>query len=200
MDAAIGPWRPLPLEVAGRLLAGLDAPWWVAGGWAIDLFVGRQTRTHGDLDIAMRRRDQAKLRDCLDGWDLQVAADGVLSPWAEADWLEGGARHQLWGRPSPDQPWALEILLEESDGDDWLYRRDPAIRMGLTALGRNSLDGTPFLCPEVTLLYKSNHPEIERNEADLAAAAPMLDPAARRWLASHLAPAHPWSRRLRQPT
>ncbi|MFF1908028.1 nucleotidyltransferase domain-containing protein [Kitasatospora sp. NPDC058218] len=34
---------------AGRRLG----PWYVAGGWAVDLFRGEQTRGHGDLEIAV---------------------------------------------------------------------------------------------------------------------------------------------------
>jgi len=31
--------------------------WWVAGGWAIDLHLGHQSRAHQDIDIAVLRRD-----------------------------------------------------------------------------------------------------------------------------------------------
>ncbi|MGH9027589.1 MAG: nucleotidyltransferase domain-containing protein, partial [Acidimicrobiia bacterium] len=42
-------WEPLrPTDLRG-LLADLRATWWIAGGWALDLFLGRQTRTHEDL-------------------------------------------------------------------------------------------------------------------------------------------------------
>jgi hypothetical protein len=39
------------------LLAGIDSPWWIAGGWALDLFIGDQTRAHEDLDVGILRRD-----------------------------------------------------------------------------------------------------------------------------------------------
>ena len=53
----------------------------IAGGWAIDLFLGRQTRPHHDLDIQILRRDQAALRGLLADWDLHLAGDGRLQPW-----------------------------------------------------------------------------------------------------------------------
>ena len=34
------------------------APWFIAGGWAIDLFLGRKTREHADVDFALSRLDQ----------------------------------------------------------------------------------------------------------------------------------------------
>ena len=38
---------------------------WVDGGWAIDALLGRQTRPHGDLDIAVEERDVPQLRKLL---------------------------------------------------------------------------------------------------------------------------------------
>jgi lincosamide nucleotidyltransferase A/C/D/E len=40
--------------------AGLRA--WVAGGWGVDAVVGRETREHGDLDLAV---DTAQLADTI---------------------------------------------------------------------------------------------------------------------------------------
>jgi hypothetical protein len=92
---------------------------------AIELAVGRAVRPHGDLDVEVLARDHAALADVLAGWDVVVAANGELSPW------RGGVRPDrgsLWCRPSPDAPWGLQVLLADSDGDDWLYRRDHRIR------------------------------------------------------------------------
>ena len=74
-DAAgpLGRWQPrTPREVA-TFFAALDVPWWIAGGWAIDLFVGRQTREHEDIDILILRRDQHAVRALLESWDVQAA-------------------------------------------------------------------------------------------------------------------------------
>ncbi|WP_232836957.1 nucleotidyltransferase domain-containing protein [Lentzea terrae] len=50
------PWDPLrPAEVAG-LFTGVQ--WWVAGGYAIELAVGRPLRPHSDIDVLLLRRDQ----------------------------------------------------------------------------------------------------------------------------------------------
>jgi hypothetical protein len=43
-------WRPE--EVAARL-AGVPPPWYVAGGWALDLFLGYQRRPHEDIEIGV---------------------------------------------------------------------------------------------------------------------------------------------------
>lgn len=34
-------------------LDGAGVPWWLAGGWGVDALVGRETRGHRDLDLAV---------------------------------------------------------------------------------------------------------------------------------------------------
>lgn len=38
---------------------------WVDGGWGVDALLGRQTREHEDLDIAVERKDNEKLLTVL---------------------------------------------------------------------------------------------------------------------------------------
>ncbi len=38
----------------------------VDGGWAVDALIGKQTREHSDLDIAIKHDDVPKLRDLLE--------------------------------------------------------------------------------------------------------------------------------------
>jgi hypothetical protein len=56
------PWHPD--DVAAQL-AGVSANWCVAGGWALDLWLGRGTRNHHDLEIAIPRPDFAAVRVAL---------------------------------------------------------------------------------------------------------------------------------------
>jgi hypothetical protein len=42
-----------PIEAVARVMAGFPRPWFVSGGWAIDLFVGRVTREHEDLEVGL---------------------------------------------------------------------------------------------------------------------------------------------------
>jgi hypothetical protein len=182
-------WQPIAPHQAAELLAGLRARWWIAGGWAIDLFLGRQTRPHADLDIALLRGTEPALRACLPAWDIQIAHDGRFIPW-DGDPIVA-PHHQFWARPDLESPWACEFMLEEHRNDVWIYRRDAAITMRMGRLTRMTADDIPHLCPEVALLYKANKPDLERNAADFAAAAPGLERAQRRWLREALAIAHP---------
>jgi lincosamide nucleotidyltransferase A/C/D/E len=39
---------------------------WICGGWCVDALLDRQTRDHKDLDIAVQRKDNARLRRLLE--------------------------------------------------------------------------------------------------------------------------------------
>jgi len=91
-------------EDGARLFQNLQQPWWVAGGWAIDMFLGKHTRPHVHLDIATLRRDQLAIQQylCSRGWDLHMVMEpGVMRPWPEGELLDP-SRHAVWCRPSLD--------------------------------------------------------------------------------------------------
>lgn len=64
------------LEVAG-IMRGFPAPWFISGGWAIDLFLGEVTRAHSDIEIGIFRCDQGALWRQLRGWTLEKAVDSI---------------------------------------------------------------------------------------------------------------------------
>src|SRR5690242_8731579 len=65
----------------GQALAARELGWAVAGGWAIDLFLGRVTRQHADVDIAVWRDEHERLREALPEWRFSIADSGKLLPW-----------------------------------------------------------------------------------------------------------------------
>jgi len=197
----LGRWSPLSLGELATLLQAAEFPWWVGGGWALDLFVGHQTRPHDDLDVNVLRRDQHAARRLLDGWDLHVAAGGTLRLFQPSDWLQPND-NDLWCRPAPTAPWALQLMLTDTNGERWVFRRNRAIRRPLAQISRRSPQGLPYLAPEIQLLFKANHPR-PKDEADFQAVHPLLDQPSRRWLATALAATHPrhrWLAQLEGPT
>ena len=66
-------WEPIAIEELPNVLRDLEAPWWIAGGWALDLFLGRVTRAHNDVEIADFRADVDAVRVALPGWEFFVA-------------------------------------------------------------------------------------------------------------------------------
>lgn len=174
-------------------LFAVDVPWWIAGGWALDLFVGTQTRAHKDLDVGVLRRDATRILAALPDWEFVEALEGSLHPLAIG--VAPRAKvNSLWGRPAGQPYWRLELMLDDADGEDWVFRRDPAIRRPLTAALRGTAEGTRYLAPEIQLLYKAKNVRPE-DQADFERIAPRIDTAATKWLRgciSRLYPRHPW--------
>jgi hypothetical protein len=186
-------WRPADVAAVVRLLRGAPFAWWLAGGCALDVHVGGPIRARKDVDVAILRRDQARLRAWLRGWDFAVAVEGELVPLRADEWLEPPL-HEIWARPESGGPWFCEFLLNEAAGWEWLYRRDRRVRLPLAALMVAAEVPLPALPMEVVLLYKSSSPRVE-DETDFAAAVPHLGPAAAEWLVRALRivdPGHHW--------
>jgi len=107
-----GSWKPLRPEDARRWLEEFGAPWWIAGGWALDLFVGHETRAHEDLDVGCFRADLPRLAEALRGFELHAAQGGRLTRVPPGG-IPGAEVHTLWCRPAAEPEWWLEILLDE---------------------------------------------------------------------------------------
>ncbi|GAA3080071.1 nucleotidyltransferase domain-containing protein [Streptosporangium carneum] len=188
----------MPLAEVIALFQGLDAPWWISGGYAIELVVGRAYREHGDVDVGLLRRDQLAARRLLADWDCHVAdPPGTLRPWPVGETLPARA-HDIWVRERADGPWRFQLMLDEADGDEWVYRRDARVRRPLSSL-TVAEDGFHRIVPEVQLLYKARGRRA-KDETDFAETLPLLTGAQRRWLEEALAVehgTHPWRDRLR---
>jgi hypothetical protein len=182
---------------AVRWLGGVRAAWWIAGGWALDLFSGTHTREHADLDVGCFREDLGEIRAALGDWVLCEARDGRLSP-LDPSTLPDGKVHSLWCRPKGAPEWWLELMLDEREGRDWVFRRSPGVRRPVGDLLLRDAEGTPYLRPEVQLLYKAKGRR-PRDELDFRAILPHLDEPAERWLRDALhayEPRHPWLEQL----
>ncbi len=143
----LGPWDPLRPEDADAEFATWAAPWWVAGGWAIDMILGRQTREHGDLDLLVLRRDQACVREELLDWDVHAAdPPGSLRPWPVGETLPP-AVHDVWCRRTPRSAWAFQLMIDDTEGDDLAFSPGPPRPApGVTPLAGHPLALASWLC------------------------------------------------------
>lgn len=181
-------WRP---DEVARLLGGVRVPWYVAAGWALDLFVGAQRREHEDLELAVPSARFAELVPALEGFEIYViTAPAEATPLAEArPRLED--THQTWIREPATGKWRFDVFREPSDGATWICRRDPAIRMPYARLIERTDDGIPYGRPEVVLLFKARHAHQKKNRADFEDVLPELGGVRRAWLRDALERVHP---------
>lgn len=185
-------WEPTHPRAAPRLCASLTSRWWIAGGWALDLFMGMESRPHGDLDIGILRREAAQVIEALRDWELFEAQDGMLQRLRQRE--PRPQVNSLWCRPRGGSRWVFELLLDDSDGDAWVFRRRRDIRRPLAAAIRCDGMRIPCLAPEIGLLYKARRPRAE-DALDFRNVAPRLDDGACSWLHDALTrsePDHPW--------
>lgn len=194
-----GPWEPATPAEAAELFRVCQARWWIAGGYAIELAVGRSFREHGDVDVLLLRRDQLAVQQALPGWEWHAAdPPGTLRPWRLAEQLPVRV-HDIWCRPAPGEPWQIQVMLDESSCADWVSRRDERIRRPIASIGSVTTDGIPYLAPEIQLFYKA-HSRRPKDETDFTVTLPVLTGPQAEWLCNALSLAygsdHPWRARL----
>lgn len=192
-DELYGGWDPLTFAEVAGLLDPL--PWWVVGGWALQLANG-VARPHHDMDVSTPRSELKGLATRLAGYQLWAAQQGSLTPLAWFDELPAD-HEQLWLRRTARGPWLLDVLLQPVDNDEWVYKKDHRIRVPLSRAVITT-DGIRHLAPELALLHKA-HLCRPQDDADLAATLPVLDAGAVRWLLETLRrvlPESPWIERI----
>jgi hypothetical protein len=178
----------------------MPCPWWIAGGFAIELAVGRPVRDHADIDVLVLRQDHLRIQQALHGWEWWAAdPPGTLRPWLPREQLPP-AVHDIWCRPGPAGPWRIQVMIDESSDGDWVSRRNPGIRRPIASIGKTSTDGIPYLAPEIQLFYKAKNLR-PKDETDFTAVLPSLTREQRQWLSDAIARTHgdhPWRDRLSQ--
>ena len=191
------------LEVA-ETLGGLRAPFYFAAGWAIDLHLGRVTREHHDIDALVMRRDHLLLHKALKQFSLKKIIPhpdgmppnrGTIVEWRPGDKLELPV-HQINAYRAGESEPAFQVFLAESSDGEWIFRRNPKVRMPISKMGFHPLWGLPYLAPEIVLLFKAKHLEA-RDRADFDHAIPALSADARRWLGDAIEKTHPGHEWLR---
>jgi hypothetical protein len=196
---AAGQWQQVHPREARSLLGPVPTRWWVAGGWALDLFIGQQGRPHKDLDIGILRRDLRQVLGAMSGWEFFEAKGGELFGPLRSDARE--EVNSLWGRRIHTSEWALELMLDDSFDDQWVFRRNHRIRRALDTAIRYDSERTPYLAPEIQLLYKASRIRPE-DYLDFERTNGHLEDSSRRWLScalDQLDPRHPWLHVLRTP-
>lgn len=184
--------EPVSIERVDEVMKATGLWWAIAGGWAIDLWLGVQTREHHDVEVVVRRIDQGAVRAALvDDWEL-LCLDPLRSGWRS--WSGHRIEPPAFQLQARGAGGAFDLFLETADDEHWSYRRAATVRRRLAEVTATTASSVPVVRPEVQLLYMATSGE-PKNADDFAIAAPRLGRAARAWLVEALGlahPGHPW--------
>ncbi|MFC4147536.1 nucleotidyltransferase domain-containing protein [Micromonospora mangrovi] len=151
------------------LLAEFDGlPVWVAGGWAVDAIVGRQTRPHGDLDLAVDAVGLPELLALLDRLGFVTTVDW-LPVRAELTAPDGRKVdiHPVEFRPDGSG------VQSGLDGVTFAYAAD--------GFAEGMIDGHPVPCLAVPqqLRFREGYPprDVDHHDIALLRAVPGADSA-----------------------
>ena len=171
---------------AGDVLEVLDAlereglRYCLAGGWGVDALVGRRTRSHDDVDVALDDydRDVAHAIDALVRCGFQLVSTHEVTTWMpRRSYLNDGAGHRV---ELVSLNWSL-LFSAFGNGN-------PATRATLEdrVYAQGSIGGhkVPCLSAEVQLLYHTHfelHPQLANDvsllHSELGASTPALHPS-----------------------
>ncbi|MFN0095883.1 MAG: nucleotidyltransferase domain-containing protein [Dehalococcoidia bacterium] len=208
---------PIPADVArvAALFSAFPHPWALCGGWAVDVWLGRQTRAHHDVDLVIFAEHQQALREHFAGWqlvahDLQWSGDDPVWPgqpipdrsrWDGRTVTVPGHFHL---RAPDDESFDFEVNLLDREGAEWVLSREPRLALPLTDVIRPCAWGFDAVAPEVAAYYKvvgvpdANDlaPQMRPHDiADVGLLVPALPPERLTWLraaVATVAPDHPW--------
>ena len=194
-------WQPLSVEEGVAIFKDAPFTWYIAGGYAVEQFLGEPIREyHDDLDICVFRDEQLDMQRWLleRDWVLYAAdPPGTLRFWEPDEYLLKGI-HDIWGHESVNDFWQLQLMLSEFEGDEWFSRHNPQIRGKRSDL-ITTYNGLPCIRIEVQLLYKSRGLR-PKDILDFNASLPHLSDEAKHWLIENLKRLHPqgheWLERL----
>ncbi|WP_040606651.1 nucleotidyltransferase domain-containing protein [Salsuginibacillus kocurii] len=182
MRTDIHNWKPVNVGEIQHIFSNLPVMWWVGGGWALDLHIGRQTRAHHDTDVVVKRSDLYKTLSVLNkNWTIYIAEHGVLKRW------EGGADiasvNNIWVAKTENSAWAFQVMVIDHEEKEWFYRREPSIRRPIAEISECTNEGPPYLKPEIQLLYKGGSSNLRaKDHGDFHTILPYLKTEEKTWL------------------
>lgn len=147
-----------------RQLDQMGVAIWIDGGWAVDAVVGRQTRPHNDLDVALEARHLPALRRILEEQGYRDVPTEDASPW-----------NFVLADPSGRRIDVHLVVLDETAGV-WGEPRDGIAYPAGSLTGQGLIDQTPVRCVRADVLFqfKTSYPPRDKDRQDVQALAALL--------------------------
>ena len=186
------------------------------GGQAVDLFLGYDSRTHGDIDVCAFWNERDKIilymqsrgfqvYEMLGGGRAHRIADVSNQIYEKRNifcFKEGCPLVKLYPLDENDCCWMeffhtgqtelnfIEFLFNDRSDADFEYARDREVKRELNK-ALLSRDGVPYMSPELCLLYKSTDIEREGYQQDFELAYKAMNGEQREWLKNALTRLYP---------
>jgi hypothetical protein len=192
---------PEPIRQANELMTSFGRTWFLIGGWAVDAWLGRQSRDHGDVDLGYFRDDEVAVFRHLSEWHM--AAHDTPDAAHDDEW-DGHALDFPAHIHARKQGWPeLDLNANERVGDDWIVNREPRVVVPVSEAIVVSGWGVPTLVPELVVWHKARGDVRDRDHEDFEKLLPLLAERQRTWLADSLMatdPEHRWLPRVSSGT
>jgi lincosamide nucleotidyltransferase A/C/D/E len=139
------------LEVSGVAI-------WIDGGWAVDAVVGRQTRLHNDLDIAVEAKSLDALQQLLAERGYRETPSRDASEWNFVVEDEYGRKIDV------------HVVVLGDQGGVWSDATDGIAYPGGSLTGDGIIAGTSVRCisAEMQLRFKTSYPPRAVDRQDVA--------------------------------
>jgi hypothetical protein len=198
--------NPLVIE-ANAILANKGFAYAFCGGYAIDLFLGYESRKHGDLDVSVYWKDRNSLISFMHflGFSVyEMLGEGkahLITDIADQKRVKRNIFccmddcELVYIRNTGEKDIFLidfhhigqsklnfiEFIFDDKSDHDFLYARNHNIKRKLEdAILRR--EGIPYLAPELCLLYKSTDTGKEGYQQDYDLAIPHMNRNQIEWL------------------
>jgi len=194
------------IEEVNALLQGQDFSYAICGGFALDLFLGYETRAHGDIDILGFWEDREKIVTYMQSKGFcvyEMLGGGKVHRITDIRTQEKLRKNifcctedcelvRLYDTEEQDVFWFefqhiglstlnyIEFLFNEKTEDEFVYVRDNRVKreLGKAILQKNDMS---YLAPELCLLFKSTDIEREGYQQDFELAVDKLSQEQRSW-------------------
>lgn len=145
-----------------RAAGAAGVRFWIDGGWCVDALVGRQTRAHDDLDVAVDRDDLDEFVTALTGLGYRRVASADATAWNFV--------------MRSDRGCSVDVHVFHFD-DDGVHDYGIAYPAG-SLRGVGVIDGCRVHCiaAESMYVFKTSYEPAPKDRADIDHLAKLLDP------------------------
>lgn len=143
-----------------RTMSEIGVEVWIDGGWGVDALLGKQTRSHKDLDIAIQERHVALLREVLLTRGYREVRPEDARPW-----------NFVLGEETGREIDVHVIVLDDSGNGVYGPPEKGEMYPATSLIGTGIIDGQTVRCisPEWAVKFHSGYELKEKDFRDVSA-------------------------------